>query len=77
MHKYTIQRIYFTQLFISVIIHIQIVLLNYITWMPLSQLYLDPVIREYNYLTKVHKECTESGKNSSKCIVSCNERVRK
>ncbi|XP_032664511.1 WD repeat-containing protein WRAP73-like isoform X2 [Odontomachus brunneus] len=52
-----------------------IVLLNYITWTPLSQLYLDPVIRECNYLTKVYKERIDSGENPSKCIVSCNERV--
>lgn len=52
-----------------------IVLLNYITWKSLSQLYLDPVIRECNYLTKVYKECTDSEKTSDKRFASCEECV--
>ncbi|XP_011695854.1 PREDICTED: WD repeat-containing protein WRAP73-like isoform X3 [Wasmannia auropunctata] len=52
-----------------------VVLLNYITWQPLSKLYLDPVIRECNYLTKVYKECADSEKASNKRFASCEERV--
>ncbi|XP_011142726.1 WD repeat-containing protein WRAP73 isoform X2 [Harpegnathos saltator] len=52
-----------------------IIILNYITWTPLLQLYLDPLIRECNYLTRVYKEFIDSGKNPNKYIVSCNERV--
>ncbi|KAH0955637.1 hypothetical protein HN011_000689 [Eciton burchellii] len=47
-----------------------IVLLNYITWEPLSQLYLDPVIRECNYLTKVYKEYINPEKTSNKRLTS-------
>ncbi|TGZ32422.1 Uncharacterized protein DBV15_04867 [Temnothorax longispinosus] len=52
-----------------------VVLLNYITWQPLSKLYMDPVIRECNYLTKVYKECADSEKVSNKRFASCEERV--
>lgn len=52
-----------------------IVLLNYITWQPLSKLYMDPVIRECNYLTKVYKECADSEKVSNKRFASCEECV--
>jgi len=52
-------------------IYIQVVLLNYITWQPLLKLYMDPVIRECNYLTKVYKECTDSEKVSNKRFASC------
>ncbi|XP_011870637.1 PREDICTED: WD repeat-containing protein WRAP73-like isoform X2 [Vollenhovia emeryi] len=52
-----------------------VVLLNYVTWQPLSKLYLDPVIRECNYLTKVYKECADSEKVSNKRFASCEERV--
>ncbi|XP_012148487.2 WD repeat-containing protein WRAP73 isoform X1 [Megachile rotundata] len=41
-----------------------IILLNHVTWKPLLQLYLDPVIKE-NYLNKVYKDVTvQSNKNS-------------
>ncbi|XP_012220138.2 WD repeat-containing protein WRAP73-like [Linepithema humile] len=52
-----------------------VVLLNYITWKPLSQLYLDPVIRECNYLTKVYKEYADSEKASDKRFASPEECV--
>ncbi|EZA56444.1 WD repeat-containing protein [Ooceraea biroi] len=52
-----------------------VVLLNYITWKPLSQLYLDPVIRECNYLTKVYKECVDPKKICNKRLASCEERT--
>ncbi|KAG5332157.1 WRP73 protein, partial [Acromyrmex heyeri] len=52
-----------------------VVLLNHITWQPLSKLYMDPVIREYNYLTKVYKEYADSEKVSNKRFASCEERV--
>ncbi|XP_024873154.1 WD repeat-containing protein WRAP73-like isoform X1 [Temnothorax curvispinosus] len=52
-----------------------VVLLNYITWQPLSKLYMDPVIRECNYLTKVYKECADSEKVSNKRFASCEECV--
>ncbi|KYN14974.1 WD repeat-containing protein 8, partial [Trachymyrmex cornetzi] len=52
-----------------------IVLLNHITWQPLSKLYMDPVIRECNYLTKVYKEYADSEKVSDKRFASCEERV--
>ncbi|XP_050445622.1 WD repeat-containing protein WRAP73-like isoform X1 [Cataglyphis hispanica] len=52
-----------------------IILLNYITWKPLLKLYLDPVIRECNYLTKVYKECTDLEKSSDKRFASCDEYV--
>lgn len=43
-----------------------IVLFNYITWTPLSQLYLHPVISECNYLTKVYKESADPEKTANK-----------
>ncbi|XP_012054489.1 PREDICTED: WD repeat-containing protein WRAP73-like [Atta cephalotes] len=52
-----------------------VVLLNHITWQPLSKLYMDPVIRECNYLTKVYKEYADSEKVSNKRFASCEERV--
>ncbi|XP_072753598.1 WD repeat-containing protein WRAP73 isoform X1 [Anoplolepis gracilipes] len=52
-----------------------IILLNYVTWKPLSQLYLDPVIRESNYLTKVYKECADLEKTSNKRFASCEEYI--
>ena len=58
-------------------IYIQVVLLNHITWQPLSKLYMDPVIRECNYLTKVYKEYADSEKVSNKRFASCEERVCK
>lgn len=43
----------------------QIVLLNHVTWKPLLQLYLDPVIKE-NYLNKVYKDIiVQTNKNIS------------
>ncbi|XP_054015028.1 WD repeat-containing protein WRAP73-like [Hylaeus anthracinus] len=44
-----------------------IVLLNHVTWKPLLQLYLDPVIKE-NYLNKVYEERVIQPKLSSKNI---------
>ncbi|XP_039308621.1 WD repeat-containing protein WRAP73 isoform X1 [Solenopsis invicta] len=52
-----------------------VVLLNYITWQPLSKLYMDPIIREGNYLTKVYKEYADSEKVSDKRFASCEERI--
>ncbi|KAL6267147.1 hypothetical protein P5V15_000226 [Pogonomyrmex californicus] len=52
-----------------------IILLNYITWQPLSKLYMDPVIRDCNYLTKVYKEFADSEKASDKRFASCEERI--
>ncbi|KAL0111796.1 hypothetical protein PUN28_013170 [Cardiocondyla obscurior] len=52
-----------------------VVLLNYATWQPLLKLYMDPVIRECNYLTKVYKECADSEKVSNKRFASCEERI--
>ncbi|KAG7205861.1 hypothetical protein KM043_007794 [Ampulex compressa] len=46
-----------------------IILLNHATWTPLLQLYLDPIIRDNNYLNKVYKEhlveSIRSGKRTS------------
>lgn len=43
-----------------------IVLLNCVTWHPILQLYLEPVISENNYLNKVYKECIIHTKSSIK-----------
>ncbi|XP_046816933.1 WD repeat-containing protein WRAP73-like isoform X2 [Vespa crabro] len=46
-----------------------IVVLNHVTWDPILQLYLEPVISENNYLNKVYKECVIQSKNSVKSSI--------
>ncbi|XP_031830942.2 WD repeat-containing protein WRAP73 isoform X1 [Nomia melanderi] len=51
-----------------------IVLLNHVTWKPLLQLYLDPIIKE-NYLHKVYEERIIQTKQSSKNTSFYNKHV--
>ncbi|XP_015171800.1 PREDICTED: WD repeat-containing protein WRAP73-like [Polistes dominula] len=50
-----------------------IVVLNHITWDPILQLYLEPVISENNYLNKVYKECVVHSKHSVKPSILCSK----
>ncbi|XP_031830945.2 WD repeat-containing protein WRAP73 isoform X3 [Nomia melanderi] len=52
----------------------KIVLLNHVTWKPLLQLYLDPIIKE-NYLHKVYEERIIQTKQSSKNTSFYNKHV--
>lgn len=54
----------------------QVVLLNHVTWKPLLELYLEPVIKE-NYLNKVYEERVIQPKVSNKNTNFYDKHIRK